>query len=155
LPKFSITRRVNLSVDQAFAIAADVTSYKDFLPLLKRSVIRGEKKRIGNVETFDADLQVAFEKLGLRETFTSQVTSNAADYTVTATSSDGPMKSLKAVWKIVGVENSITDVSITVDYTMKSMMLQMVAGGLTDFAAQKIMQAFEERGKALYGRAVS
>jgi coenzyme Q-binding protein COQ10 len=155
LPKFSTTRRVNLSVDQAFAIAADVASYKEFLPLLKRSVIRGEKKRIGDVETFDADLQVAFEKLGLRETFTSQVTSNAIDHTVTATSSDGPMKSLKAVWKIVGVESSIADVSITVDYTMKSMMLQMVAGGLTDFAAQKIMQAFEERGKALYGRAVS
>jgi coenzyme Q-binding protein COQ10 len=150
LPKFSTTRRVNLSVDQAFAIAADVASYKDFLPLLKRSVIRGEKKRVGEIETFDADLQVAFEKLGLRETFTSQVTSNASDNTVTATSSDGPMKSLKAVWKIVGVENSTTDVSITVDYTMKSMMLQMVAGGLTDFAAQKIMQAFEERGRRLY-----
>jgi coenzyme Q-binding protein COQ10 len=155
LPKFSTTRRVNLSVDQAFAIAADVSSYKDFLPLLKRSVIRGEKKRVGEIETFDADLQVAFEKLGLRETFTSQVTSNASDNTVTATSSDGPMKALKAVWKIAGVESSVADVSITVDYTMKSMMLQMVAGGLTDFAAQKIMQAFEERGKALYGRAVS
>jgi coenzyme Q-binding protein COQ10 len=155
LPKFSTTRRVNLSVDQAFAIAADVASYKDFLPLLKRSVVRGEKKRVGEIETFDADLQVAFEKLGLRETFTSQVTSNASDHTVTATSSDGPMKALKAVWKIVGVESNIADVSITVDYTMKSMMLQMVAGGLTDFAAQKIMQAFEERGKALYGSAVS
>jgi coenzyme Q-binding protein COQ10 len=155
LPKFSITRRVNLSIDQAFAIAADVASYKDFLPLLKRSVIRGERRRIGDIETFDADLQVAFEKLGLRETFTSQVTSNASDHTVTATSSDGPMKALKAVWKIVGVENGIADVSITVEYTMKSMMLQMVAGGLTDFAAQKIMQAFEARGKALYGSAVS
>jgi coenzyme Q-binding protein COQ10 len=155
LPKFSTTRRVNLSVDQAFAIAADVASYKDFLPLLKRSVVRGEKKCVGEIETFDADLQVAFEKLGLRETFTSQVTSNASDHTVTATSSDGPMKSLKAVWKIVGVESGKTDVSITVEYTMKSMMLQMVAGGLTDFAAQKIMQAFEERGKALYGNVVS
>ncbi len=155
MPKFSITRRVNLSIDQAFAIAADVASYKDFLPLLKRSVIRGERKRIGDIETFDADLQVAFEKLGLRETFTSQVTINASDHTVTATSSDGPMKALKAVWKIVGIENDIADVSITVEYTMKSMMLQMVAGGLTDFAAQKIMQAFEARGKALYGSAVS
>jgi coenzyme Q-binding protein COQ10 len=155
LPKFSITRRVNLTVEQAFAIAADVASYKDFLPLLKRSIIRGEKMRVGDVETFDADLQVAFEKLGLRETFTSQVTSNAAGHTVTAMSSDGPMKALKAVWTIVGAENGKADVSITVDYTMKSMMLQVVAGGLTDFAAQKIMQAFEERGKTLYGNALS
>jgi coenzyme Q-binding protein COQ10 len=155
LPKFSTTRRVNLSVEQAFAIAADVASYKDFLPLLKRSVIRGEKKRAGEIETFDADLQVAFEKLGLRESFTSQVTSNTADHTVTATSSDGPMKSLKAVWKIQTTDDGNSDVSITIDYTMKSMMLQMVAGGLTDFAAQKILQAFEDRGRALYGNSLS
>lgn len=155
MPKFSTTRRVSLTVEQAFAIAADVSSYKDFLPLLKRSIIRGKKKRVGEIETFVADLQVAFEKLGLRETFSSQVTSNTADHTVTATSSDGPMKSLKALWKIVGVENGKADVSITVEYTMKNMMLQMVAGGLTDFAAQKIMQAFEDRGKALYGNALS
>jgi coenzyme Q-binding protein COQ10 len=155
LPKFSTTRRVNLTVEQAFAIAADVASYKDFLPLLKRSVIRGERKRVGDTEIFDADLQVAFEKLGLRETFTSQVTCNTSDHTVTARSSDGPMKALKAVWKIQTAHDGKTEVSITVDYTMKSMMLQMVTGGLTDFAAQKIMQAFEERGKTLYGNALS
>ena len=155
MPKFSTTRRVNITVEQAFAIAADVASYKDFLPLLKRSVIRSEKKRAGEIETFDADLQVAFEKLGLRETFTSQVTCNTSDHTVTARSSDGPMKALKAVWKIQTADDGKTEVSITVDYTMKSMMLQMVTGGLTDFAAQKVLQAFEDRGRALYGNALS
>lgn len=155
MPKFSTTRHVNLTVDQAFSIAADVASYKDFLPLLKRSVVRGERTRVGDTETFDADLQVAFEKLGLRETFTSHVTIDAANHCVTATSSDGPMKALKAVWNIVAVGESQSDVSITVDYTMKNVMLQMMAGGLTDFAAQKIMQAFEDRGRALYGNALS
>ena len=155
MPKFTTTRRVHLTVDQAFAIAADVASYKDFLPLLKRSTIRGERKRVGDIETFDADLQIAVEKLGLRETFTSQVTTDTANNTVTATSSDGPMKALKAVWSIGGADDGKTEVSITVDYTMKSMMLQMVAGGLTDFAGQKVMQAFEDRGRALYRKALS
>ena len=155
MPKFATTRRVDLTVNQAFAIAADVASYKDFLPLLKRSTIRGERKRVGEIETFDADLLVAFEKLGLRETFTSQVTTDASQYSVTALSSDGPMKALKAVWNIRSVEDGKTDVTITVDYTMKNMMLQMMADGLTDFAAQKIMQAFEDRGRVLYGKALS
>ena len=155
MPKFSTTRRVDLTVDQAFAIAADVASYKDFLPLLKRSTIRGERKRVGEIETFDADLQVAFEKLGMRETFTSQVTTDASHHTVTALSSDGPMKALKAVWQIGSVENGKTYVTITVEYIMKNMVLQMMAGGLTDFAAQKIMHAFEDRGRALYGKALS
>jgi coenzyme Q-binding protein COQ10 len=155
LPKFSANRRVNLSLEQAFSIAADVASYKDFLPLLKRSVVRGERKRVGDTETFDADLQVAFEKLGLRETFTSNVVTDSTRHNVTATSSDGPMKALKAVWTIQAAGDGMSDVTITVDYTMKSMMLQMVAGRLTEFAAQKIMQAFEDRGNALYGKALS
>ncbi len=155
MPNFTATRRVNLTVDQAFLIAADVGSYKDFLPLLKRSVVRGERKREGDTETFDADLQVAFEKLGLRETFTSNVTIDASNHSVTATSSDGPMKALKAVWHIVAAGESHSNVSITVDYIMKNVMLQMMAGGLTNFAAQKIMQAFEDRGRALYGNTLS
>ena len=65
------------------------------------------------------------------------------------------MKALKAVWNIAAVGENQSDVSITVDYTMKNVMLQMMAGGLTDFAAQKIMQAFEDRGRALYGNALS
>lgn len=132
-----------------------MASYKDFLPLLKRSVIRGERKREGNIETFDADLQVAFEKLGLRESFTSHVVTDTKAYTVTATSADGPMKSLKAVWTIKASPDGQSDVSIAVEYTMKSMMLQMVASRLTDFATQKIMTAFEERGRTLYGAASS
>ena len=149
MPKFSTTRRVDLTVDQAFAIAADVESYKDFLPLLKRSVIRGERKVAGNTTSFDADLQVAVEKLGFTETFTSQVTTDSETHQVTATSSDGPLKSMKTVWNIVAAGTQ-TDVSITVDYTLKNMMLQLMAGGIADFAAQKIMTAFEERGRKLY-----
>ena len=149
MSKFSTTRRVDLTVDQAFAIAADVESYKDFLPLLKRSVIRGERKVAGNTTSFDADLQVAVEKLGFTETFTSQVTTDSETHQVTATSSDGPLKSMKTVWNIVAAGTQ-TDVSITVDYTLKNMMLQLMAGGIADFAAQKIMTAFEERGRKLY-----
>jgi coenzyme Q-binding protein COQ10 len=151
MPHFSTTRTVNLTADQAYAIASDVNAYKDFLPLVKRSTIRGKRNVTGQTESFDADLMVGVEKLAMRETFTSHVIVDSGQRIVTATSSDGPMKSLKAVWKIASVSASKSEVSITVDYTFKSMMLQLMAGGMMDFAAQKIMQAFEERGRQLYG----
>jgi coenzyme Q-binding protein COQ10 len=150
MPHFSTTRTVNVTADQAYAIAADVSAYKDFLPLVKRSTVRGEHIKTGDVEIFDADLMVGLENLGLRETFTSQVVTDSGQRIVTATSNDGPMKSLKAVWKITGAANNKSEVSITVDYVFKSMVLQLMAGGMMDFAAQKIMQAFEERGRKLY-----
>jgi len=38
----AVKRAVPLTLHQAFAIAADVASYKEFLPLCTRSTIRGE-----------------------------------------------------------------------------------------------------------------
>ena len=155
MPQFSITRQVDLSATQAFAIAADVYAYKDFLPLLKCSTIRGPRTREGAVECFDADLQVGYDKLSLNETFTSHVIADHDKCTVTAISSDGPIKSLNAVWKISAVSERKTQVSFVVDYTLKNKLLQMMVGGLTSFAAEKIMVAFENRGRALYGAASS
>lgn len=152
---FSTTRRVNLTPAQAYAIAADVASYKEFIPLLKRSVIRGDRKNENGVERFLADLVLVVPKINMTESFTSAVTADISNHLVTATSSDGPLKSLKAVWKISSTADGKADVSITVDYTLKNMMLQMMAGGFMDFAAQKIMQAFEDRGRALYSSAIS
>lgn len=150
MPHFTLTKRVNLTPDQAFSIAADVGSYKDFLPLLERSTVRGVRTKQGDVESFDAELAIGFAKLGVRESFKSHVICDATNRTVTATSSDGPMKSLRAVWKIAAAGNDAADVSITVDYILKSKMLQMMAGGMMDFAAQKMLQAFEERGRKIY-----
>ncbi len=155
MPHFSTTRRVNLTPEQAYAIAADVASYKDFIPLLKRSVIRGERKIENGVDSFHADLLLMVPKVNMTESFTSQVTADANNHSVTATSSDGPLKSLKAVWKISSSTEGKADVSITLDYTLKNMILQMMAGSFMDFAVQKIMQAFEERGQALYGSVIS
>ena len=150
MPHFTTTKRVNLSADQAFAIASDVGSYKEFLPLLNRSVVRGEQRSNGVETCFDADLQVALEKLGFRETFTSHVVTNSEEYTVIATSSDGPLKSLRAVWSIVEAGEGQADVTIAIDYTLKNMMMQMIAGSMMGFATEKMLQAFEERGQALY-----
>jgi coenzyme Q-binding protein COQ10 len=151
MPHFSTTRTVNLTADQAFIIAADVSSYKEFLPLLSRSSVRGARIQRGDDEMFSADLQIAYEKLGFREAFTSQVTCNAAMRSVIANSSDGPLKSLKAVWQILEIDTHKAEVSITIDYVLKNMMLQLVAGGMMDFAAQKVLAAFEQRGRALFG----
>lgn len=153
MPHFTTTKRVNLSAAQAFAIAADVGSYKEFLPLLNRSVVRGERRVDGAEESFDADLQVALEKLSFRETFTSHVVTNSEECTVIATSSDGPLKSLRAVWSIVAAGEG-ADVTITIDYTLKNMMLQMMAGSMMGFATEKMLQAFEERGQALYHKSL-
>ena len=155
MPHLSTSRIVNLTAHQAFAIAADVSAYHEFLPLLKRSTVRGAVQHVGDELVFSADLQIAYPKLGFSESFTSDVTTNEKLRTVTALSNDGPLKSLKAVWTISELPNNQAEVSIAIDYALNNMMLQLLAGKLMDFATQKIMHAFEDRGRILYGSALS
>jgi len=145
-----VKRVVPLTVDQAFAIAADVVAYREFLPLVTRSTIRGDVVEEGRVKTFAADLMVAVEKLGLSEGFTSQVVADAGARTVTATSHDGPIKDLRAVWTINTIDGTRTQVAIAIDYQFRNMLLQMAAGSMMDMAVKRVLEAFEKRGRQVY-----
>lgn len=150
MARVSVQRVVPLTIDQAFEIAADVASYKDFIPLVIRSTIRGPVTEEGQVKRFAADLMVAVEKLHLHEGFTSQVITDAGQRTVVATSQDGPVKDLKAVWTMKPLNGGRAQVSIEIDYQFRNFLFQLAAGRLMDHAVAKVLQAFEDRGRQLY-----
>ncbi len=155
MPNFSVSRSVPYTADQVFAIARDVARYKEFLPLVKRSIVRGAKTDEQGHEHFEGELTVAYDKLRIEEVMTSRVTVDPAALTVTARSDQGPVKHLVSEWKIVPAGDNRCDINFTVDYTLKSKMLQMVLSGMFDMAVRKVMSAFEERARALYGPATS
>lgn len=155
MPNFSVSRSVPYTADQVFAIARDVARYKEFLPLVKRSIVRGAKTDAQGREHFEGELTVAYDKLRIEEVMTSRVTVDPAVLTVTARSDQGPVKHLVSEWKIVPTGDNRCDINFTVDYTLKSKMLQMVLSGMFDMAVRKVMSAFEERARVLYGPAIS
>jgi coenzyme Q-binding protein COQ10 len=75
---------------------------------------------------------------------------NAIARTVIATSDDGPIKSLKAVWQITPIDGARCTVAIDIDYEFKSRLMQMAVGGLMHRAVEKVLEAFEARGRQLY-----
>lgn len=147
-----MTRRVPYSVDQMYAIAADVASYKEFLPLVDKSVVRNRRKVTDHKEQFDADLEVYHDKLRIAETLTSHVTTDAAHHLVRAESHQGPVKSLVSEWRITPASGGGSEIHFSVNYTLKSRTLQFLVSGMFDYLVRKIMSAFEERAKLLYGR---
>lgn len=155
MPNFSVSRSVPYTADQVFVIARDVARYKEFLPLVKRSIVRGAKTDAQGREHFEGELTVAYDKLRIEEVMTSRVTVDPAALTVTARSDQGPVKHLVSEWKIVPTGDNRCDINFTVDYTLKSKMLQMVLSGMFDMAVRKVMSAFEERARVLYGPAIS
>lgn len=150
MPKFSTTHRVDFTPQQIFAVVADVGSYKEFLPLVERSTVRNRKPAPDGTENFGADLLVGYGKMGIHESFSSQVQTSLKDLSVSAVSSGHAVKKLISSWKIAAIEGGKSEITFAVDYEMKSLMLQMIMKGVFDSAARKVMNAFEARAKKLY-----
>ena len=150
VPKFSASRRVNFTPQQIFAVVSDVGSYKDFLPLVERSTVRNRKPAVDGTENFGADLVVGYNKMGIQETFSSQVQANLKDFSVHTVSTGNAVKKLISSWQITPVEGGQSEIAFVVDYEMKSPMVQKLMKGMFDHAARKIMGAFEERAARLY-----
>jgi len=150
VPKFSTIHRVNFTPQQIFAVVADVGSYKEFLPLVERSTVRNRKPPVDGNENFGADLLVGYKKMGIQESFSSQVQTSQKDLSVNAVSSGNAVKKLLSSWQIAAVGDGKSDITFAVDYEMKSPMLQLIMKGMFDSAARKIMSAFEARAEKLY-----
>lgn len=130
-------------------MASDVAAYSEFLPLLERSDIRGTVSQNDGIKTFNAELAVGYAKLNLREAFFSRVVCDANTKTVTATSQDAPFKNMKTMWTIVEA-NGQSEVTISIDYAMRSALLQFAIAGAMDIAVNKVMTAFEARAKVVH-----
>ena len=151
MPQFSVSRSVPYSAEQVFAIARDVARYKEFLPLVKRSIVRHATTLDDGRESFEGELTVSYDKLRIEEVMTSRVTVDPAALRVTAKSNQGPVKHLVSEWKIVPTGENRCDINFSVDYELKSRTLQFLFSGMFDMAVRRIMSAFEDRARLLYG----
>jgi coenzyme Q-binding protein COQ10 len=154
VPRFEATRKIDVSAETAFQVAADVERYAEFLPLLQRSAIRGARSTQGEIEKFRAELIIAYEALSIRESFVSHVTTDKGQLSVEARSEDGPFKLVTTRWQIKPTGQG-SDVAVTIDYALRNPLLQMAVTGLMPRAVEKLMAAFEERAKHLSQEAVS
>ena len=150
MTKFNVSRHVSFSVDQVFAVAADVSKYNEFVPLVRKSIISNMKTLPDGRVEFDAALTITYKKLGVSDVLTSHVVVDKNNSTVTATSTEGMVTHLATEWKLTPGANGGADVHFNVDYTLKSRSLQFLMSGLFDLMVRKIMSAFEERARKLY-----
>jgi coenzyme Q-binding protein COQ10 len=151
MPQFKVTRRVSLKPEQIFAVIADVGSYREFVPLVERSTVRGrEADTDAGEERFKADLVVAYHPLRVEEHFLSDVETSRKGFTVKTASRGPAIKSLDACWTVADAGDGQSDVTFEVAYELKGFFLQKLFSGMFDYAVRKIMMAFEDRARSLY-----
>ena len=136
------------SAEQMYALIADIERYPEFLPWCSGCRIRGRRDEAPG-EVVDADLIISFKVF--RERFGSRVTLNPETSEIKVEYLDGPFKYLNNHWRFEAVSDSECLVDFFVDFEFKSRTLQAVIGVVFGEAMRRIVRAFEDRAKSLYG----
>ncbi|WP_119391775.1 type II toxin-antitoxin system RatA family toxin [Taklimakanibacter lacteus] len=152
MPKFNVTREMPYKAAELFAIAADVDTYKDFLPLVESSRTFDRERVSEGTERFKGELRVRYKKLHIDETFVSDVLADQPKLTVSSRSEGGLFEHVNAEWRFSDRKSGGATVEFQVDYKAKSRSLQFFMSGMFDYMVRKINNAFEERARELHGR---
>ena len=147
MPTHSETRQLPYSAQQMYDLVADVARYPEFLPWTAAARIRSVEDR-GDHRVMEADLVISFKVF--RERFTSCVVLWPEAKKIDTEYLDGPFKYMKSNWHF---EDNLEgcQVHFFVDFEFKNMILQKVIGVVFNEAMQRIVRAFENRAKELYG----
>lgn len=136
------------TAQQMYDLVADVASYPQFLPWCSAARIR-KRTSLDDHEVIEADLVISFklfrEKFGSRVTLFPDTTKIEVEYL------DGPFRYLNNYWKFIPKEDGCT-AEFFVDFEFRSKLLQTVIGVVFNEAMQRIVRAFEDRAKELYGK---
>ncbi len=146
MPTHTEIRKLPYSCEQLFDLVAGVDKYPQFLPWCLASRIT---KREGDV--FYADLVIGYKMV--REKFTSRVTALRPDH-IHVEYLSGPMKHLSNHWRFLPEKDGGCTIDFYVDFEFKNHFFQKLMGVFFDKAVARMVEAFEERAKSLYGDGV-
>lgn len=143
MPGIRETRVMPYSREQMFDLVADVGRYKEFLPWVVATRVRSD-----NETEMTADMVVGFKNL--RESFTSKVSKQRPEM-IDVQYVDGPLRDLDNRWHFESLPGGGCKVDFSVDFTFKNRVFEALAGQYFDRAFRKMVAAFEDRARQLYG----
>jgi len=145
--EYSEKKVLGYSMDQFYGLVADVDNYKYFVPWCVKSTVF-EKSDIHA----RADLEVGFPPLS--EKYTSVLTLAKPNY-IKSECMDGTLfNHLTCVWRFSKGPNNSIDTCILdfyVSFEFKSVLHSRLANLFFDQVVMKMVGAFEDRAKDLYG----
>lgn len=145
MPTHAEKKHLPYTPEQMFDLVADIERYGEFLPWC----IACRKTR-DDGSVIEADLIIGYKMI--REKFKSRVTLHRpreirVDYV------DGPMKNLSNQWNFIRNDDNTCTIDFYVDFEFKNPMLQGLITLFFDKAVSKMVGAFEDRARLLYGTA--
>ncbi len=143
MPRHTETRRMLYTPEQMFDLVADVKRYHEFLPWIAAVRVRSDSETL-----LIADLVVGFR--AIKETFTSRVEKRGPER-IRTEYIEGPLKYLQNSWVFRPDGEGGTEIDFCVDFAFKNRLFESLAGQMFDRALRRMIGAFEDRARELYG----
>ena len=147
MPRHSETRNLPWTPEQLFDLVADVGRYQEFLPWVAATRVRSNSESL-----MIADLVVGFKSI--KETFTSRV-EKERPRRIHTEYIEGPLKYLQNSWVFRPDGKGGSEVDFCVDFAFKNRLFEALAGQMFDRALRRMIGAFEDRARDLYGDGAS
>jgi coenzyme Q-binding protein COQ10 len=148
MPSLTQTKTLPYSANQMQSLVMDIEKYPEFLPWCKQAKI---VERISD-DNLHADLLINFKSFF--EKYRSSVkhgkTSDGAHF-IDVVAIEGPFKKLVNNWKFRDLENGKCEVSFFIEFEFNSIFLTKMLGMIFEKATEKMMAAFEERAREMFG----
>ena len=144
MPTHAERRVLPYRPDQLFDLVADIERYPEFLPWCVGVRIRERKE-----DSVVADLIIGFKMI--RERFTSRVKLDRPGLRIDVAYAEGPFRYLNNHWLFEPMPDGHCRIDFYVDFEFRSHVLQRIIGALFNEAVRRMVSAFENRVKKLYG----
>jgi coenzyme Q-binding protein COQ10 len=143
MPRHAEQRLLPYTPEQMYGLVADIERYPDFLPwcVAARITERGP-------DFVNADLVIGFKMI--RERFTSHVKLDPPGR-IDVEYAEGPFHHLNIRWLFERAPGGCR-IDFFVDFEFKSRLLQKIIEVLFGEAVRRMVAAFENRARQLYGR---
>jgi coenzyme Q-binding protein COQ10 len=149
MPHYVTTRRLPHSAEQMFDLVADIERYPEFVPMCEKLTVRRRTTGVNGSDVIIADMAIGYKVI--RESFTSRVALDRSNLNILVEYVDGPFSHLENRWRFAPAPGG-SDVTFDIDYAFRSRTFQMIAGAVFDTVVRRMVQAFETRADAIYGR---
>lgn len=138
-------RLVPFAAKEMFELVKDVHSYQNFLPWIEESTIYNVQNN-----QFDATLVVGVS--AFKQKYSSRVTYDQENLTVTSDLIEGPFKYLRNEWLFKDVSEESEpqcEISFSLDFEIDQMIVKAVLSPFLSNAAKVMIEAFEKRAQDL------
>jgi coenzyme Q-binding protein COQ10 len=144
MPRHNIIENSPYTCQQLYDLVINVEQYPEFIPWCKAARILRQYENY-----FEAELVISFKHI--RESYVSKVTGNEADFTIEVEMIKGPFHHLINKWKFEQLAEGGCKINFHIDFAFKNIILEKIIGSLFNKATQKMVAAFKEQAKILYG----